>query len=341
MALAASHMGQKQMWLRYIFAVFTFAVLYAIPNFSADAAEVRCVSSFYKALEETALKPSEATFQTWWPSGFRPTASMCQGALLKGPIEKGDYDKVFALYKANHKALTNFYLMSPGGNVAEAILIGRLFRRFLIRAHAPKDLGKFNLLYVNRSLSFKGDDVICASACSLIWLGSPLRFGTVGVHRPYTDDPAFKNLAPTEASQFYKQIFKLISDYADEMEIPRPLIDALIGTGSSDITWVDTEKDRDLERTPSLAEWVDASCGRISRMEFDLEFEFIKRNAEGLVLSEIETVARNRLMDKIRQHRKCQVALIMKAVDAMDLPTTALVMPAKPPIPRAGNLKLR
>jgi hypothetical protein len=43
--------------------------------------------------------------------------------------------------------------------------------------------------------------------------------------------------------------------YLDEMEIPRPMIDAMFATGSAEIQWVDYYK---VERPPSLSEWEDA-----------------------------------------------------------------------------------
>jgi hypothetical protein len=48
--------------------------------------------------------------------------------VLRGTIEKGDFRKVRDFYRANHKELSNFYLISGGGNVDEAIQVGRLLK---------------------------------------------------------------------------------------------------------------------------------------------------------------------------------------------------------------------
>ena len=53
---------------------------------------------------------------------------MCQRGRIHGVVEKGDYEKVRAFYRANHPILDIFSLVSPGGDVEEALKIGQLFR---------------------------------------------------------------------------------------------------------------------------------------------------------------------------------------------------------------------
>src|SRR5262245_8350862 len=55
---------------------------------------------------------------------------LCQGYLLRGEIAKGDYEKVVKslIYPWTYM----FKLVSPGGDVDEALKIGRLFRKYLI-----------------------------------------------------------------------------------------------------------------------------------------------------------------------------------------------------------------
>ena len=49
------------------------------------------------------------------------------------------------------------------------------------------------------------------------------------------------------------------------METPKRLINAMVSTGSSEIQWI--EADVELERPPSIAEWVDAPCSPLSANE--------------------------------------------------------------------------
>jgi hypothetical protein len=70
----------------------------------------------------------------------------------------------------------------------------------------------------------------------LIWFGAPERNGSVGLHRPHTDDEAFKKLPPEEAATAYRRMLDHIASYSAEMEIPRDIIDAMVRTGSSEIS---------------------------------------------------------------------------------------------------------
>src|SRR5258706_2743716 len=135
----------------------------------------------------------------------------CLAALLSARIVKGDYEKVAAMYAREHPHLLYLFLQSPGGDVEEAIKIGRLVRKYLITAAAPSFMdppaGAFAALLPDYSVlnSFfgaricSGSSCICASACALIWFGAPQREDTVRLHRPYIANPRFKDLSPALA----------------------------------------------------------------------------------------------------------------------------------------------
>lgn len=132
----------------------------------------------------------------------------CPSGVLTGPIVKGDYERVVTLLRANHPNLVQFYLISPGGDVDEALKIGRLFRKYLISTMAPQRLPNGGTLTV---FGCRGDCGSCASACALIWFGGVERNGSVGVHRPRTDDPTFASLSPANASIQYRKILASIT----------------------------------------------------------------------------------------------------------------------------------
>jgi len=191
---------------------------------------------------------------------------------LRGTIVKGDDEKLARFYRANHPFLEDFLLISSGGNVEAALNIGRLFRKYLIEAFAPVE-GYQNvrerpwLDENSRIVNWcSGQECTCASACALIWFGAVEREGEVGLHRPITDDPTFKALSPAEASTIYRRILSSINSYLDEMEVPKPMVDAMVSTGSSEIRWVDSDT-AGLRRPPSIAEWEDASCGSFTSEE--------------------------------------------------------------------------
>lgn len=185
--------------------------------------------------------------------------SACLVPSLNGQIYKGDYDKVAAFLRARHPTVGDFFLNSPGGDVDEALKIGRLFRKYSITTttSSRRDDGSFS----SPDPWCRNQNCICASACALIWLGGVYRDGTVGLHRPRTNDPMFKGLSPADASTMYRRVLERVETYLNEMEVPKSIIESMITTSSSDVRWVDSS-DEGLDQPPSIAEWVDASCGR-------------------------------------------------------------------------------
>src|SRR5262245_22882603 len=91
----------------------------------ANAAEVSCL------FKSTASEPSL--------SGRRPTPDTCKVALIKGTIAPGDSAKFAQVLWHTHPFLEKIVLWSPGGSVDEALKIGRLVRKFLLRTEAPFD----------------------------------------------------------------------------------------------------------------------------------------------------------------------------------------------------------
>lgn len=190
--------------------------------------------------------------------GLRP---LCDSGLLRNKIAKGDYEKVESLISSS---TSTFYLVSPGGDVDEALKIGRLFRKHLISTDAPWRLPDGSTrpgACLHAGKEYYGQNCTCASACALIWFGGVVRSGTVGLHRPYINDPRFSGLPPADASREYRRMLDSVTVYLKEMEVPTSIIESMVNTSSGDIRWVDSVYDG-LERPPSIAEWVDASCGR-------------------------------------------------------------------------------
>jgi hypothetical protein len=214
--------------------------------------------------------PADWTARFDWGAKTMPVSyATCIGGFLRGQISKGDYEKVATFLKAHLPFVSNFSLASPGGDVDEALKIGRLFRKYLIATVAPVNEHFEATGLVHDDVPFlssgsrdlcRGQDCICASACALIWMGGISRSGTVGLHRPRIDDPIFRGLPPAEASTAYRQVLGRVAAYLDEMEVPKSIVASMVATSSGDILWVDNFIDG-LEEPPSIAEWEDASCG--------------------------------------------------------------------------------
>jgi hypothetical protein len=69
-----------------------------------------------------------------------------------------------------------------------------------------------------------------------------------------------------EATGTYRRILRDVTAYAAEMEIPQSIVEAMVGTSSGDMRWVNHYDRSGIDRPPSIAEWVDATCGRRSQL---------------------------------------------------------------------------
>jgi hypothetical protein len=266
------------------------------------SAEIECATVWsVQALE----KIEQLRFP--FPSGRRPIPeTSCMAGVLRGAIAQGDDEKLVRFYRANHPFLRHFLLISPGGSVEAAINIGRVFRKYLIWAWAPVEASRGRRVRPWGNANWcSGQECICASACALIWFGAVEREGEVGLHRPTTEDPAFRALSPADASSIYRKMLGRVTTYLDEMEVPKAMIDAMVDTSSSEIRWVDSDTSG-LRRPPSIAEWEDASCGSFTSEERSAFYSlFVKTNR-----SSQEQLFLKVLMEKLDKDGICRVSLL-------------------------------
>jgi hypothetical protein len=93
------------------------------------SADVRCVAQ-WEANNDGASKEM-------YPSGRSPSAGQCKAAVVEGTIERGDYEKLLFLIEKSNPFFFQLYLNSPGGDVEEAMKIGRLVRHIMLTVDAP------------------------------------------------------------------------------------------------------------------------------------------------------------------------------------------------------------
>jgi hypothetical protein len=292
----------------YVLLIVGFASVLLSLAGQSRAAEIGC-ALFYQGEHS-----SEDDAQKRWPSGFRPTASMCEVGFISGRIVVGDYEKVLTLYRGSHRLLDEFLLRSGGGDVGEAIKIGGLFRKYLISVVTPRRdaAGKFSFSTSWRKNGCSGPQCICAGACALMWFGAVERFGIVGLRKPRVDDPEFKAMAVPDAMRTLDGIAR----YLTEMEAPREVIDAMTKTDASEISWGNALGD--LDRAPSFAEWVDAACGRFTTEEWNT---FVRLNSSPRAkLSKDDGALIDLLRAKVDRHLDCQSQLVSARVDRMEVP---------------------
>jgi hypothetical protein len=287
------------------------------------SAEIGCAAPWsIQGIQSATPEKIEQMYQKRFPSGRRPIpGTSCMTGVLRGAIVQGDDEKLVRFYRENHPFLGDFLLISPGGSVDAALNIGRVFRKYLIEAFAPVEVshGLRERPWMNAGGQIvnwcSGQECICASACALIWFGAVEREGEVGLHRPTTDDPTFRALSPADASKTYRRILGNVTAYLDEMEAPKSTIDAMVGTSSSEIRWVDSDTSG-LRRPPSIAEWEDASCG---------SFTSEQRNAYNSLAvktnrSSQEQLFLKMLAEKLEKDGSCRLALLGAQRDRLASP---------------------
>ena len=107
-----------------------------------------------------------------------PAERRCRGVTIEGRIAPGDFVKFAALVLATPGANV-VWLASSGGNLSEALRIGRLIRQLALEVRAPVDRAH-PLVHLQDA-----DNNTCASACFFLYVAGVSRQGSVlGIHKP-------------------------------------------------------------------------------------------------------------------------------------------------------------
>lgn len=202
--------------------------------------------------------------------------------LISGNIARGDFDKVehklatmlSKLSKSEHPRVI-FSLDTKGGDINEAIKIGRFARKMLAQTmvvgkvfFTPESkegqvISKGQLLKSSLILSSwvalpaeqkleKHHLTKAHSAGIIIFYGGverwiqdntdrrhnadkPVLLPVIGIHRPYYNKKYFASLSPVEAAQSYLNLEKRVRTYFTEMGAPQSLIDRMFNSASTEI----------------------------------------------------------------------------------------------------------
>lgn len=122
-------------------------------------------------------------------------------------------------------------------------------------------------------------------------------------------------LGPAVGANAYRGVLDSIRHYLDEMEVPRPMIEAMVATGSAEIKWVDAGDD--LKRPPSLAEWEDATCGNFSIKDENLLSDLRTKRPS---LAQREQDLRDQLQNRKSQWTQCRIELLSSNRDKLSAP---------------------
>jgi hypothetical protein len=225
---------------------------------------------------------------------------------IRGAIEAGDLAKVqdVAAGMANRQASAGrqpliFHLNTPGGDLNEAMKIGRFFRDVLasvesygriIVATGSKEEQDFIIskdppdrdyvaLAADAPLTDK-DIVRNYSAGILMFLGAVKRahrdnsdqrqgfykqrsIPVMGIHRPYISKEIFARLSPSQAQDAYKLLETAVRRYMLDMGAPQSLVDRMFTRASNEIELIPADQFRTMYKPEEsfLQEWLIAKCG--------------------------------------------------------------------------------
>jgi hypothetical protein len=217
--------------------------------------------------------------------------NMQNGVVLEGKIKAGDYEKIRSVY--GEKRTNQFYigmdlaneiyLASPGGDLAEAMKIGRLVRALKLHTVVPDrseypvgPYDKYSAADRHRLINPKAN-YMCTSACFFIFVAGitrtdetdSLQEPRLGIHRPYLSDSDLMALSGDQAITAANRIRATVENYLKEMSVPRRYVDLMFSVPKDKIRWLGkADGVTDLEGTiPELRDWLAARCNKLTDVE--------------------------------------------------------------------------
>jgi len=220
--------------------------------------------------------------------------------LISGDIEKGDSAKFREIVKRSGLALTRVILRSRGGDVMEAMNIGRDIRKLLLETEGP-DIdydtnqslaylgGDHPLCFENGFMGYAGSrfkgttQCNCASACFLIYVGGAKRLKSyIGIHRVYLDRKDYGRMSLDDAAKLYKEIKRPLIEYLDEMGVSRRYADIMLQTSSTDMYVVKYPEmmSEFVGWIPEIEEWLISKCQTISDKQIEQQMKEAVRSQQ-------------------------------------------------------------
>lgn len=143
---------------------------------------------------------------------------------IEGEIRKGDAQRFskFAEFAIENREIpiTIVHLNSPGGDLQEALKVGRIIRKLEFLTAVPLSAS-------------------CMSSCVFILAAGvdKIREGRVGIHRPY-----FTELPKGDVDAHVKAMAAITEDYLREMNIPKSLAEAMFSIPPMEIKLLTNEE---------------------------------------------------------------------------------------------------
>ena len=164
------------------------------------------------------------------------------GITIEGAIAPGDYQKLVALTLSSKGAHT-VWLASAGGNLSEALRMGRFIRSLGLSVSVPFSKDEPLVALKNRANN------TCSSSCFLLYAAGVSRQGTVlGLHRPSLPADEYFALGLDGAVDAFRVIRDAVTGYLEEMGVPSKYTSLMLSTANSDMVWLSSEDIRQRSR---------------------------------------------------------------------------------------------
>jgi hypothetical protein len=154
------------------------------------------------------------------------------GVTVEGRIAPGDFVKFAALVLATPDANV-VWLASPGGNLSEALRIGRLIRQLALEVRAPVDRGR-PLVRLRDA-----DNNTCASACFFLYVAGVNRQGSVlGIHKPALPADEYFAIGLDGSVAAHQRIEEATMAYLGSMRVPARYAALMLTTSFGKMVWL-------------------------------------------------------------------------------------------------------
>ncbi len=239
---------------------------------------------------------------------------------VEGSIEPGDANKLrtklLDYFNIFGSKIETIDLASPGGDVEEAMKMGALIRRLRLKTEVavgdPTHSPASRVVHADT-------DLVCASACFLIYAGGVDRDGTyLALHRPYMPRKTASQMSDLEYEGSQRQASATVTKYLQSMDIDQFWIDRMMGTNSQNAYFVPLEvgdlKSYHLQGlVPSIEEIVLAKCTDDSA---DLERQLTALRAADPALSPGTVAKMNAVLARSDVFAACQTGVLTEIREA-------------------------
>jgi hypothetical protein len=160
------------------------------------------------------------------------SGALLPGITIEGRIAPGDFVEFAALVLATPGANV-VWLASPGGNLSEALRIGRLIRQLALEVRAPVDRAH-PLVHLQDP-----DNNTCASACFYLYVAGVNRHGSVlGIHKPALPADEYFAVGLDGSVAAHQRIEEATVTYLGLMGAPARYAPLMLATASGTMLWL-------------------------------------------------------------------------------------------------------